>query len=212
MNRRRAVTLMGTVGLTGLAGCLGEEGSFEYTASAAEIPEGSRNGYQAEGPEAIEFEEPIEVAGISRDVHITTWSAGYSSSDGEASLFLLSTPDVTVAGQSLNPLARLSGADLIARAVDEGLARTDGNADVRDIQSDGELELTALGEQRTVSLFTAVLAVEGEEIPVRLYLLSITHNEDVVLAVGFHPQGIDASNDIQSLMESIEHPVDVDTE
>jgi hypothetical protein len=210
MNRRRVLTLVGTVGVTGLAGCLGDEGTFEYTASAAEIPEGSRNGYQAEGPEAIDINETIEAAGISREVNITTWSSTYTSPDNEASLFLFSTPDVTVAGQSLNPLARLSGADLIARVIDEGLARTGGEANIKEIETNGELELMALGDQRTASIFTAVLEAEGEELPIRLYLLSITHGEDVVLAVGFHPEEFDASSDLQSLMESIEHPVDVE--
>ena len=134
-------------------------------------------------------------------------------------MLLFSTPDISVAGFSVNPLARLSGADLIARLVDEGLARTDGDFAVSEVEQEDEVTLSILGEERTVPIFSAVVEAEGSqgapiegaengEIPVRLYLLSTTHQEDVLLAVGFHPEPIDASEDIQSLLEGIEHPVE----
>lgn len=220
MNRRRALTLIGTVGLTGIAGCVGENGKIQAAASPAEIPEGDRAGYEANGPEAIKIDRPIEVGGISRDVDITTWTAAYASPDGQASVFLVSTPDIKVAGQSLNPLARLSGADLIARVVDEGLGRAGGDLSLKEIEQQDEIAVTTLGSERTVQLFSAVLetgntgsvgGIEGAqsgEIPINLYLLSITHGEDVLLAVGFHPEGVDASEDILSLIEGIEHPVE----
>jgi len=219
MNRRRALTLIGTVGLTGVAGCTGEDGVIQASASPANIPEGERAGYEADGPEQIRINETIEAGGISRDVDVTTWSSVYASQEDQASVFLASTPNVEFAGQSLNPLARLSGADLIARIVDEGLGRTGRDLSVKDIEQDGEITLTVLGEERTAPVFTAVIesgngggpegvkGVENGELPIRIYLLSITHGEDVLLAVGLHPQAVDASEDIQSLMENIEHPV-----
>jgi hypothetical protein len=177
-------------------------------------------GYEANGPEAIEINETIEVGGLSRDVNVTTWSSAYASEDEQASMFLFSTPNVEFAGQSLNPLARLSGADLIARIIDEGLGRAGGDMAVKEIEEQEEISLTVLEGDRAVQVFTAVLetgntgsaggieGVESGEIPIQLYLLSITHGDDVLLAVGFHPETVDASDDIQSLMEGIEHPVE----
>jgi len=220
MNRRRALTLIGAVGLTGAAGCLGEDGKIGGTASPAEIPEEARPAYEADGPRAIEINETVEVGGLSRDVEITTWSAGYASTENEASVFLVSTPDITVAGQSLNPLARLSGADLITRVVDQGLGRAGGDMSLKEIEQEDEVELTVLDETRTLPIFSATLEVDGGEsadgiagaengeIKIRLYLLSITHGEDVLLAVGIHPAEVEASEDIQSMMAAIEHPVD----
>lgn len=220
MNRRRALTLIGTVGATGLAGCIGEDGTVTASASPAEIPEGSRAGFQATGPEAIKIDRPVEFAGISRDVDITTWSSAYTSSDGQTSLFLVSTPNIKVAGQSLNPLTRLSGADLVARLVDEGLARAGGDMAVKEIEEQEEITVTVLGGERTVQVFSAILetdntgsvggieGAENGEIPIVLYLLSVTHQEDVLLSVGFHPEGVDTGEDIQNLMANIEHPVE----
>jgi len=234
MNRRRALTLMGTVGLTGLAGCLGEDGNFEYTASAAMIPDASEAGYQADGPKAIEINETIEAAGASREVHIKTWSAAYADQDTQAGVLLFSTPDVSLAGMSANPLARLSGADLIVRVLNEGLGQAGGDTAIKEIEQEDELTLSVLGEERTAPVFSGVLSAgEGNmsqgggaegvdsplpksnqdgEIPIKLYLLSFTHGEDVLLAVGLHPETADARASIISLFESIDHPVEVSSE
>lgn len=213
MNRRRALSVVGTVGLTGVAGCLGEEG-FEYVASQAAIPAAGSHGYEVEGPESIEFDETLEVGGVEQDVHIRTWSATYLSPDNESSLFLFSTPDVSVAGVSANPLARLGGADLVVRVLNEGLGGADAEGGIQNVEADGEIELSVLNEQRTVSLFSATFETDGleqanenGEIPVSLYVLSTAHEDDVILAVGLHPKTVDAADDIHALMEGIEHPV-----
>lgn len=234
MNRRRALTAMGTVGLTGLtglAGCLGEDGEFEYTASPAAIPAAAEEGYRADGPESIEIDEPVEVAGVSRNVHIETWSVVYAKEITQTSVFLFSTPEVSLAGMSVNPLARLSGVDLIVRVLNEGLGQAEGDSAISEIEQEDELTLSVLGEERTAPVFSGVLDIgngnapqggpegvdtplpestEDGKIPVRLYLLSFTHEEDVLLSVGFHPEMADAREDIVSLMESIEHPVEAE--
>ena len=215
MNRRRVLAAVGAVGIGAHAGCLGEEG-FEYVAEPATIPTATDRGYEADGPEQLEFNETVEAAGVSQDIHIRTWSTAYASPDDEVSLFVFSTPDVSVAGVSANPLARLSGADLIARVLNEGLGGADSDGGIREVEADGELELTVLGEQRTVQLFSAVLDVDDEipsaaqtddgGVPIRLYVLSVAHQDDVILSVGLHPEMVEAGDDIQALMENIEHP------
>ena len=240
MNRRRALGVVGTVGLTGVAGCLGEEG-FEYVAQKAIIPDAESRGYEVDGPDEIEINETVEAGGISQDVHIRTWSVAYASPEDEASLFLFSTPDVSIAGVSVNPLARLSGADLIARVLNEGLGDDDAEGGIQDIEAEDELELTVLGETREVAVFSAVFdAGDGElptdaqaaggdgEIPIKLYVLSFAHEDDVILSVGLHPdtaelleemgddelaEGAQSEDDetaaeIQELMEDIEHPAE----
>lgn len=218
MNRRRALTLIGTVGLTGVAGCMGEDGRITATASPATIPTADQLGYEANGPEEIRIDETIEAGGLERDVLVTTYSAAYADPNGQNSVFLFSTPDISVAGISVNPLARLSGADLIARLVDEGLARTDGDFAISEIEQEDEATLAILGEERTVPIFSAVVESDGSggapiegaengELPVRIYLLSTTHQEDALLAIGLHPEAVDARADIESLLEGIEHPV-----
>lgn len=223
MNRRRALTLIGAVGVTGLAGCTGENGEFNYAASPAMIPEGEREGYEAEEPREIEFNETVGFSGVERDVHISTWSAAYASPEDQTSVFVFSTPNVEVAGQSVNPLARLEGADLIARVIDEGLGQAGGDMALQEIEQEDEIAIPVLGEERTVPVFSAVLEAQGSsssqiegaqngEIPIQLYLLSITHGEDVLLSVGFHPAAVDNRADIESLLSSIEHPAETSAE
>jgi|GEM_PF-287691 len=240
MNRRRVLAVLGTVGVAGVAGCLGEEG-FEYVAEKAIIPDAESRGYEVDGPQELEINETIEAGGISQDVHIRTWSVSYASPENEASLFLFSTPDVSIAGVSVNPLARLSGADLIARVLNEGLGDAEAEEGIREIEAEDELELTVLGETREVAVFSAVFdAGDGElptdaqdpdgsgEIPIKLYVLSFAHENDVILSVGLHPDMAevaeeigdddliddadtevdDTADEIIALMEAIDHPVE----
>lgn len=225
MNRRRALTVIGTVTVTGLAGCVGgEDGTISGSASAAEIPDGDREGYEADGPEKIALNETIEVSGVSRDVDLQMWSAAYAKTENQTGVFLVSTPDVKVAGVSANPLTRLSGADLITRVADEGLARTDTDLDVKEIEKEEETNIDVLGEERTVSVFSALLDLgesdgsgeiegsEGGEVPILLYVISMTHEEDVLLSVGFHPEPVEAREEITSMMGAIEHPVEAESD
>lgn len=230
MNRRRALAVLGTISVGGLAGCLGEE--MEYTASPARIPGATDQGYEEDGPQDIEFDETLELGGVEQDVHIRTWSAGYADQDSETVVFVFSTPDVSVAGISANPLARLSGADLIARVIDEGLGAADFEGGIRDIELEDERDVTVLGDSRELQVFSAIfetddaeLGGQDGEVPIRLYLLSFVHEDDVILSVGLQPdmgeiaeemngEGLgdeaneEAADEIQSLMEGIEHPAE----
>ena len=224
MDRRRALTLIGTVGLTGVAGCVGENGEVTATATPAAIPEGQQQGYEADGPQPMEINETVEFGGVSRDVSVSTWSAAYADPEEQTGVFLLSTPDVKAGGISLNPLTRLSGADLIVRIVNEGLGQAGGDMAVESIEQETEITASVLGEDRAIPVFSAVLdtgsngdaggieGAENGEVPIRLYLLSFSHEGDVLLSVGFHPESVSASEEITSLMEAIEHPVEVDAE
>ena len=222
MDRRRALTLIGTVGLTGVAGCVGENGEINASASPAAIPAEARQGYETNGLEAIEINETVEFGGISRDISVSTWSVGYAASQKQTGLFLFSTPDVQAAGISANPLTRLSGADLIVRVIDEGLGRGGGDMAVEQIEQETEIAASVLGEERTIPVFSAVLdtgssggasGIEGTQdgkVPIRLYVLSFSHDGDVLLSVGFHPEPVSASDEITTMMEAIEHPIEAE--
>ena len=234
MHRRRALALIGGIGVTGVAGCLGEDGNLEFAAAPAAIPAAEDAGYRADGPNAMGIDESVEVGGVSRDVDIETWSAAYNNPESQSSVFLFSTPDVSVAGVSANPLARLSGADLIVRVLEEGLGQAQGDAAIEEIEQEDELTLSVLGGDRSVPVFSAVLdtgtggssgsqqsgagfdAAQNGQVPIRLYLLSFPHaageNEDVLLSIGLHPQAVDAQASVVSLLELIEHPVEAAAE
>lgn len=234
MHRRRLLALLGGIGTASMAGCLGEDGNLEFTAAPAAIPSAAEAGYEAEGPEAMAIDESLEIGGVERDVNVETWSVAYNNPGNQSSIFLFSTPDVSFAGVSANPLARLSGADLIVRVLEEGLGQSQGDAAIEELEQEDELTLSVLGEDRTAPVFSGVLetgsdggpqsgqgnggfdAAQDGEVPIRLYLLSFTHtageNDDVLLSIGLHPQAVDAEAEIVSALEAIEHPVEVDDE
>ena len=220
MYRRQVITAIGTVGIAGLAGCSGLTGDLEYTAAPATLdPEvAAAEGYDTEGPSVFAITETVEVAGESREVGITTWTTGYQSDTGPC--VVLSTPAVTLAGQSLNPLAQLSGSELITRLLEE----LGGGASTRELEAAGETELSIFGEARTIEEFTGVLETGGGGavpselnsdggVPIRLYLLSTTHEygdggSDVIFALGFQPQALVDAETMHALFESLQHPVE----
>jgi len=231
MHRRRVLALVGGLGVASAAGCLGEDGNFEFAAAPAAIPRAAEAGYEAEGPDAMGINETVEVGGVERDVDIETWSVAYNNAERQSSIFLFSTPDVSVAGFSANPLTRLSGADLIVRVLDEGLGQSEGDAAIEELEQEDELTLSVLGDDRTVPVFSAVLdtgsgggsggqqsgegfdAAQNGRVPIRLYLLSFPHatddSDDVVLSIGLHPRAVDAEAEVVELLEAIEHPVEL---
>lgn len=205
MNPRMVVALV-TVVL--LAGCTG--GAFSYSASPATVDEAAAEdaGYVGEGPEEFTINESVEVAGLSRDVQATTWTAGYSDDEIGASLIVASTPDASVAGQSVNPLSRLSGKDLLERVVQE--AGDAEGVDVDDLEVVQRENRQILGVETEVTTFATTTRTNGEEVPVRIHLASVSHEGDVVVLVGVHPEAVDERETQLTLMESAEHEGNAD--
>ncbi len=88
-----------------VAGCAGgEDGSYEFDASPARIPSGaaSEAGYEGEAPESFTIEQEFEAAGVNARVSATTWVAGYENRNNGSALFVASTPDASVGGQSIH--------------------------------------------------------------------------------------------------------------
>jgi len=225
MQRRTFITAVGTAGLMGLAGCSGVTGDLDFTAKPATVEQAvaADAGYELQETTPIEINESVDVAGETREINITTWTSGYQSDTGP--FIVLSTPNVEIAGQSLNPLARLSGSELVGRLLEEA----GGGDAISDLEPAGETEITVFGESATVEEFTATLqasagsggesggnlpaGAENGELPIRLYLLSVTHeggddNSDVVFALTFHPQERGDPETIYTLFESLQHPVE----
>jgi len=223
MHRRELLAAVAASTSVAVAGCAGggEDGNYEFDADPARVPAGAASaaGYDGEEPEAFTIEQEFDVAGVNARVSATTWAAGYENPDNGSALFVASTPDASVAGQSVNPLVRADDTELIRRlleqADDQGVGGDDTEVEADDIESRGTETRTILGSEVEVSILeTTVDAevgddVEGggevEDVPVLLYLATVQHRDDVIAAVGVHPVEVDARDDLLSLMEQIEH-------
>ena len=226
MQRRTFITAAGTAGLVGVAGCSGVPNDLSFAAAPAAIEStvASDAGYETEGPNSFELERSVELAGESRMVRAETWVTAYAGETGP--LVIFSTPNVTVLGQSLTPLAQLSGSELIARLLEE-LGGGSGLS-ITDLEPAGETPVTVFGQDATIEEFTAVAesppggtgstaqftgnSSSSQGVPVRLYLLSVSHEysdgNDVVFTLAVQPQAKTTPETIYDLFGALQHPTE----
>ena len=193
-----------------LAGCTGTLAAFE--ASPASIPDAALEplGYVHGNTTAVPLTYPVGFAGLSRDVTVTSHVSGYSktTADGDvAVLAVLSTPNVDVAGRSVNPFAHLSNRDLTARtlaALDraQGLSEYGEVGDLREVDVRGG---TLLGSPVDVVTYSGTVTVEGEATEARFVVASVEHGGDVVTVVGVHAAEFDETDNLVALTERVEH-------
>jgi hypothetical protein len=223
MHRRELLAAVAGSASVAVAGCAGaEDGTYEFDASPARIPAeaASAAGYEGEEPESFTIEQEFDVAGANAKVTATTWVAGYENQDNGSALFVASTPDASMGGQSVNPLVRADDAELIRRLVDQvdqrGIGGEDTDINADEIEKRRTETRTVLGEEVEVSVLETTISAEVnagndqsgtvEDVPVLLYVATVRHEGDVVALVGVHPTAVDAGDSVLSLMEQTEHP------
>jgi hypothetical protein len=227
MKRRGLLAAMAASASVAVAGCAGEDGSYEFDAAPARVPESAYadSEYDGQDPESFSIDREFNATGVNARVTATTWVARYVNPTTQSALFVASTPNASVAGQSVNPLVRVEGAELIRRLLNQ-VNQQDiggGNADIQtdDIEARGEETRTILDQEATVSIFETTVSadVEGsngqsgsvEDIPVLIYLTTVQHqaadadSEDVIALVGLHPVGVEQSEQLLAMMEAVEH-------
>ncbi|EMA62446.1 DUF6517 family protein [Halorubrum lipolyticum] len=222
MHRRGLLAAIAASTSVAVAGCAGgENGSYEFDAEPASIPASavSEAGYEGEEPESFPIEEEFEIAGVNAQVSVTTWAAGYENSENGSALFVASTPNPSIGGQSVNPLVRADDTDLIRRLLDQvdqrGLGGEDTEIETSDIEERGSETRTILGEEVEISILETTIDAEVdagdgqsgsvEDVPVFLYIGTVQHRDDVIVLIGVHPTAVEARESLLSLMEQVEH-------
>ncbi|GAA0719217.1 hypothetical protein J2744_002119 [Halorubrum trapanicum] len=221
MKRRGLLAALAASTSVAVAGCAGQNQSFDLDAESAQVPESAyADGYSGQEPQSFSIDREFNAAGVNVEVSATTWVARYTNETIGSALFVASTPDESVAGQSVNPLVRADGAELIRQLLNQvdqqGIGGNGTDIQTDDIEEVGEETQTILGEEDvTVSkLETTVDAdVAGsngqsgsvEDVPVLVYIATVQHGDDVIVLVGIHPEAIDQSDQLLSMMGSVEH-------
>jgi hypothetical protein len=199
-----------------LAGCgfiLGDEPlSFEAQPARVGASVVEDTGYEHEGTTDQTIERTITVADQSREVVVTNRIAEYSKSVDlgpigavRAAVFTaLTTPQVSVLGETLNPVAHLSTADLADRLQNRF-------EDVGSLERAGESTVTVLGTETTQTRFrTEVTVAAGERIDASLHLSEpVEHEDDLAICLGGYPQRLPAEeSNVLAMMEGLDHPVE----
>jgi hypothetical protein len=215
MDRRRFLAGSATMAGGALAGCgfiLGNE-PLRVEAQPAEVPEAvaTEAGYDHDGTSEQTIERTVTVADQSREIVVTNRVAEYSKAvdlgpigEVRAAFFTaLSTPQVSVLGETLNPVAHLSTADLAARL--QGRFEEIGS-----LEPAGESAATILETETTQTRFTGrVRLAGGEQIDVYIHLSEpVEHEGDLVIGLGGYPQQLPAEEaTMLAMLDGLEHPV-----
>lgn len=207
--QRTALTALVAV-LVVSAGCAGliTGDTIEFTASEASVSDSAldSSGYEEQNTTEQTITRNINVSGQQRTVRITNHFATYSRS-GElngtetpdmAQFLVISTPGAQMAGQTLNPLARLSNRELVDRLADR-------TGSIEDVQFEENRTVESLDSDREVSVFSGTTTISGQEVDVRIHIASFEHEGDVIVAAGIHPVQIEEEENIDELLAGLEH-------
>jgi len=208
MQRTALTALVGLLVVS--AGCTGliTGDTVEFTANEASVGDSALDSTGYEGQNASEqtIERDVSVGGQERTVRITNHYAAYARSGNvsgveapEVAQFLVvSTPGAQMAGQTLNPLARLSNRELVDRVADR-------TGSIEDVEFEENRTAEALDSEREVGVFTGTTTLDGQEVDVRIHVTSFEHEGDVLVAVGVHPIAIEEEENIDELLAGLEH-------
>ena len=194
------------------SGCVGVlTGSEPFVATASEVGVNeaalSETDFQHENTQTAWLNRTVDVAGQEREVRIRNYVSIYQidpsiSMDGTVTFGLFSafsTPQVSIAGQALNPVGQMSHKQLIERVAGE-------SGEIRDVQQSGSRTTTILGSDAEVTKFSAVAVRQGQEVPVFIEVTRVEDGEDYVIAVGVYPQeGDDVEPQVETLFSGLEH-------
>ncbi len=213
----RRAFLAGSAAAAGgaLAGCgfiLGDEPlRVEADSAGVATSVAAEGGYDHDGTTDQTIDRTVTVADQSRRIVVTNRVAEYSKAvdlggigEVRAAFFTaLSTPQVSILGETLNPVAHLSTADLAAQLQDRF-------EEIGSLEPAGDGPVTILGTETTQTRFAGQTQLAaGERIDVYLHLSEpVEHEGDLVIGLGGYPQQLPAEeSNIVAMMEALEHPV-----
>ena len=223
MFTRRDVLAGATVAVAAsTAGCsaipfIGDE-PLEFEATQTTVPASTRDetGYEEQGVTENVIERTFEVGGQSQDVIVTNWQAEYDKAievsdiadapveqSARAAIFtVLSTPQVSVLGQSFNPIEDMDSSELAGRV--------EGNFEsVENLEQVGEEGALVAGQETTAGEFSADAQLSEAPVDIELALHiteAVEVGEDFVVTVGAYPRRVGEveRENVFSMMEAVE--------
>lgn len=204
----RAVVVLAVAAMVALSGCAVLTGeTLEFSASKATVSDSAVE--QAAYDEIAVEQKPVNrtftVAGQEREVSLTNWVASYqrdlavTTSPAPGTVTVLSTPEINIAGQTLNPIGTMSDRELL----DTLLENYEG---ISDVSQEETRQIQVLGQSTDVTTFSAVIDYQGQEVEVTIHLTTVKHEGDVVVGVGVHPAVISSEEaGVDTMLSGIQH-------
>jgi len=209
MQRRTAATAVALAVLVATAGCGALTGDLSVSASPATVGDAALDdtGYEEANVSEQAVTREFEAAGQSRNVTVTNQIAMYERSvdvpvlgSQRAAVFgVFASPEVSVLGQSFNPVAEYTDRELAALAQQQysGLAVGDER---------GTRSVGVLGESANVTRFDGAASIGGTTVDVFVHVTKVEHDGDFVVAVAIYPQALDGEQEaVDDLLAGLEH-------
>jgi len=119
-----------------------------------------------------------------------------------ATFVALSSPEIEVAGNTVNPIADISDEEILERVGSQYESVSVGD-------QTGTRTVETLGDSRTVTRFNGTVTVEGTEIPVFLETSRFKHGSDYVVVVAVYPQDVPGEVErVETLFAGLDHTAD----
>ena len=216
MNRRTYLGAAGCAGLAGLAGCIGLLGLDEHVANPIGVDENVRaeTEYRQTGIDDLVIEETVDMRLWSETISVTNYIVEHEKRvgiepliDERAAVFVtLSTPQISVVGQQVNPVEDMETAELVELVADN-------YEDIGSPSHADDAEITILDQDVITSTFVAdATFVGGHDVEVNLHVTeAIETDEDLVVAIGVYPRELESEEraNVEALMSAIDPEIDV---
>lgn len=197
-----AILLASTLLLSGCSAIT--SGETEYVAEEASVSQAtvSETGFTLERSEWQNRSRDVDVAGQERTINASTYVEAYRGSGDRGAFAVLSTPAIAVAGQSMNPIADMTEAEIVQR-LERGL---EAEGDLEDLEEVETYTVSAAGEERTVTVFSATATRGDERVDVVIHVTKFEDGDDVLVGAGAHAAGDDeVRGDVEAMLAGIEH-------
>lgn len=207
--QRRTLTAVALAALVALAGCGALTGDLSFSASPATVGDAALDdtGYEEANVSEQTVTREFSAAGQSRNVTVTNHVAMYERSvdvpvvgSQRAAVFgAFASPEVSVLGQSFNPVEDYSDRELVALAQQQYSGLTVGD-------EVGTRSVSTLGDSANVTKFDGEAAIAGSTVDVYVHVTKVKHDGDFVVAVAVYPQALDGEQEtVDDLLAGLEH-------
>ncbi|MFC6716452.1 DUF6517 family protein [Natrialbaceae archaeon GCM10025810] len=214
MHRRTVLAGVGSIGLAGVAGCLGAAGLDEHEATPAGVDPDVREetGYEQIGVEELAVDEEVGPSFYSEEVtainylteHEKTVDMGPLGEQRGAVFVVLTTPQVSIAGEEFNPVEEMSTEELVELV--------ESNYDeIGNIEHEEDGDVTILEQETTQSRFTADAEFDGQDVEVYLHVTeAVETDEDLLVTIGVYPTQArsEEEENVIALMEGVVEEAD----
>ena len=217
MNRRTYLGAAGCAGVAGLAGCLGLAGLDEHTANAVGVdPDAKADaGYDQTDVDDLVVEESFDLMLWTETVSVTNYVVEHEkevsidpipAGERAAVFVVLSTPQISVIGQQVNPVEDMSTAELIELVADN-------YEDIDNVERQDDGEISLLDQDVAMSTFSAdATLVGGVDFEANLHITeAVETDDDLVVAIGVYPTLAESEerSNVEALMQAVDPDVDV---